>query len=124
MYVLVREDLPPGLRAAQAGHAVAEMCLHYPEEAWEWHTEGNYLIMLGVTGLDALLSFHNIFTLIGAGVFPVEAFHEPDMDNEMTAFACLPPSEMNWIFGRFPLAYKPKSRGLKAWVIRKLGGEP
>lgn len=118
MYVVVREDLGPGLRAAQAAHAVAEVCLKYPEAAWKWHSDGNYLIVLGRTDLKELDSLHAI---LDAGLFPVHAFYEPDLNGEKTAFACLPQIEENYLFDALVLAYKPK-RGWRGWLASRLDG--
>lgn len=109
LYVLVREDLAPGLRAAQLAHAVAEICMQSPEKAWEWHRNGNYLIVLGVPNEKVLGEWISYVTNLWE--VPTMVFREPDLDYSMTAFACLPPPEMNALFSPLPLAYRvPKRR--------------
>jgi len=107
MYVIVREDLSPGLRAAQAGHAIAEMCLHQPEVAWAWHQEGNYLIVLGVPNEAELLEW---FYKAKSWDVPHSMFREPDLANKATALTCLPSTELNGLFSSLMLAYTPQPR--------------
>lgn len=103
MFVIVRGDLPPGLRAAQAGHAVAEMCLrHDLARGWHDDPEGNYLIIL-----EAESRVHLLDCLYDAQDQSItcELFREPDLDHQPTAFAALPMPEMNHVFSSLPLAY-------------------
>lgn len=104
MYVVVRGDLPPGLRAAQAGHAVAEVCLGLPNKADLWNTDedGNYLITLEV---DDIFALHDAHRLIVSNSIANRAFFEPDLGMEMTAFGCLPSPELNHVLSHLPLAY-------------------
>lgn len=76
LYVLVRGDLSKAQQAVQAGHAVAEFCLK--GQGWPNGT----LVYLKVSGLDALLAWHDKL----GKCFP---FYEPYYKNEMTAFAIL-----------------------------------
>jgi len=103
----VREDLPPGLRAAQAGHAIADTCLLWEREAWEWTTRGNYLIILGVPDLESLSAAWGRVLQMEV---PASIFEEPDLGGEATAIACLPPPEMNAAFADLPLAYAKRRR--------------
>ncbi len=103
MYVIVRGDLPPGLRAAQAGHAIAEICLRQNRAAsWNLDPLGNYLIILEVPDEGALLE---AFQLVKSYNICREMFREPDLRSEATALACLPPPELNHVLSGFPLAY-------------------
>jgi len=106
MYVVVRSDLPPGLRAAQAAHAVAEACLRL-HAATHWHDdpEGNYLIILEVPNQEALL---DSFAMVKSWGVPRELFREPDLRYDATAFAALPRVGQNHIFSHLPLAYSKR----------------
>jgi peptidyl-tRNA hydrolase len=123
LYCVVREDLAPGLRCAQAAHAVAEACLVWERDAWEWNTGGNYLIVLGVPDLATLTHWWNQVVQME---IPAQVFEEPDLGGEATAFAALPPPEMNLEFRDLPLAFQPPlsraRRGLLAlqnrWLLR------
>lgn len=117
MYVVVRGDLPPGLRAAQAGHAVAEVCLYHASTAYGWNSDpdGNYLIILEVADEKELL---NAYAFIRCHGIQQQAFREPDLDNEMTAFAALPSPELNYVFAHFPLAYTKRrwAARFRRWI--------
>ena len=73
--MLVRADLSRSQQAVQAGHAVAEACLK-GKLSWGNGT----LVYLKVRDLNDLLFWYE---KVGKA-FP---FHEPDLNNEMTAFA-------------------------------------
>jgi hypothetical protein len=108
MYVVVRGDLRPGLRAAQAAHAVAEACLRMPDIADFWHTDpdGNYLIILEVESERELL---DTCLLVKSYGIHLQVFREPDLWNEPTAFAAIPPPQLNHVFAHLPLAYTKRS---------------
>ena len=80
LYVTVRKDLTHSQRAVQAGHALAEYLLHSPNFRWKNET----LIYLGVKGLRQLENLKRKLELQGV---PYVEFHEPDMNNEVTAIA-------------------------------------
>ena len=85
MYVLVRNDLTTSQQAVQCGHALAEYILKYPDaKDWNNHT----LIYLGV-------SYKDLQELCGRykdKLKNLAAFKEPDINNELTAFAFLEPT--------------------------------
>lgn len=82
LYVLIREDLTVNYGAVQAGHVVGKFVA---ENAIWWHNE--YLIYLGVKNLDQLELWEH---KIKKKDFNYAAFNEPDLNNQMTAIACLP----------------------------------
>lgn len=78
LYVIVDNKLNSfGLKAAQAGHAVAQWLLKNPLQDWN----NNYLIMLQSDNLTA-----DLIRAECKGFDPV-VFEEPDLDNNVTAFA-------------------------------------
>jgi hypothetical protein len=93
LFVIVRKDLSTSQRAVQAGHALAEYLLHSPNFRWK----NEILIYLGVKGLTQLLNLKRKLDL--RGIKYVE-FHEPDLNNEITAIAS---DEENKIFERINL---------------------
>jgi len=111
LYVVVREDLSPGRRIAQAGHAVAEVIQHHPVQADHWNVTDNYLIVLGVPDWEALV--REFMFVRNAGVL-VTPFYEPDLDGQMTAFAALPHPRDNDRFSHLPLAARQRRLG-RAW---------
>lgn len=118
MYVVVRRDLAPGLRAAQAAHAVAEMCLGFAHSTFGWNSDpdGNYLIILEVDNEAELESWYLEASRWG---FPRTFFREPDLNGEMTAFACLPNPEDNDVFHGLPLAFRSRWTRIKGRIFRK-----
>jgi len=78
--VLVRLDLEKSSPAVQAGHAVAEFMLRNPNNKWK----NSYLIYLGVKSLDRLEQI--VWKLGKERIIPIQ-FHEPDLDNQLTAIA-------------------------------------
>jgi hypothetical protein len=80
LFVIVRKDLSPSQRAVQAGHALAEYLLHSPNFRWKNET----LIYLGVKGLNQLT---NLKRKLDLHEITYVEFHEPDLNNEITAIA-------------------------------------
>lgn len=76
IYVVVRQDLDPGLRIAQACHSAAYWRTVDPE----WYEN---LIVLGA---DNELELSLLVDRLRDCGIPVEPFHEPDCDHEMTSF--------------------------------------
>lgn len=85
MYVLVREDLTKSQQAVQAGHALAEYMLKYPG-AREW---GNHTLIYLKVSREQLQDLCKKYT---DRLRHVAAFKEPDLNDELTAFAFLEPT--------------------------------
>lgn len=102
MYVLVRTDLYScAYSAVQAGHALAEYMIDYPNNVGEdgrW--ENGTLIYLGVPDEETLRSWYD--KLCG---YDVSAFWEPDIGLEMTAVCALdyPDHRLQELFKDLPL---------------------
>jgi len=54
LYVVVRGDLNPGLRAAQACHALRQFAADHPEADLEWFENSNTIVLLEVPDIEAL----------------------------------------------------------------------
>jgi len=78
LYVVVRDDLSSSQKAVQAGHALAEYVLH-SDDGWKNGT----LVYLTAPCIDDVA-----VKLQHTGVKHF-AFHEPDINNQMTAIASL-----------------------------------
>ena len=76
----MRKDLSKSQQAVQAGHAVAEYLLRGPFTFWGNGT----LVYLGVRDKEELTHWNSRITDFG---YETAEFYEPDMDNEITAFA-------------------------------------
>jgi len=80
LYVIVRKDLSIPQMAVQAGHALAAYLLHSHFSRWQNET----LIYLGVKNLSQLEKLK--YKLDMEDINYIE-FHEPDLNNEVTAIA-------------------------------------
>ena len=86
LYVLVRKDLSESQRSVQAGHAVAQWMMDYPQK---WNNE--YLIYLGVDNLKSIEYWINKLNKIN---LEYSVFKEPDMNNSITAISCVSNSKI------------------------------
>ncbi len=87
LYIIVRNDISPGLQCAQSCHAQHLFAQRFPELIEQW--EGN-LVVLQVPDeahLDALYESLSGGKRNEGEVYPAAAFFEPDLDDEMTAIA-------------------------------------
>lgn len=101
LYVVVRGDLAPGLRAAQATHAALAFAFTFPEMAARWYETSNNLVLLECSGQSDLMRLcdrANRARVVFAG------FTEPDLDDELTAVAFEP--EASRMLSSLPLALR------------------
>jgi len=80
----VREDLPPGLQAAQACHAVREFASIHPALDQEWFDRSKTLVLVGVPDEAAVHALTRAAARAGA---PFAINLEPDLDDQATAVA-------------------------------------
>jgi hypothetical protein len=99
--VVTRDDLPPGLAAAQLGHALVGYVLAQPAQAARWHTRSNNLVCLAVPDETALSGL--VGRLVGESI-PVLCFHEPDLGGQLTAVAVSPKGSR--LLASLPLALR------------------
>lgn len=95
MYVVVREDLEPGLRLAQACHSATLYGM-----AFGANPEQN-LIVLGVRNKEELSELLLKLELRGV---PKVWFKEPDLGGELTSLACT--QEATSLVRELPLAFR------------------
>jgi hypothetical protein len=81
----VRRDLGPGMKAAQACHALRAFVEAYPEIDRAWYAVSNNIVILEHEDLDGLAD-----RLDGHGL-ALARFHEPDRGGDLTAF-CVEPA--------------------------------
>jgi hypothetical protein len=97
LYIIVRNDLRPGLQLAQSVHALAAFERAFPERYRAWVTGANNIVCLQVpneAALQALLDIND-----GEAV----GFHEPDVGDQLTAIAV---SERGVQLAELPLALR------------------
>lgn len=67
-------------------HVAFEFALSMPDIISAWHRDSNYIVCLSVEDLFELEELRNRL----GKEFETIPFYEPDLDNEMTAFAIEP----------------------------------
>jgi hypothetical protein len=92
LYVICRGDLDKVYAAVQGGHATA---LHKQDFSDRWNAD-EYLIYLAVESEDALVFWRD--KIKRKGIKFVQ-FHEPDLDGQLTAVACVSDGAM---FSKLP----------------------
>lgn len=98
LYVITRADLAPGLRAAQAGHALTAFALEQPARLRKW--DNRYLLMLEAPDYRTLLRASVFARLLN---LKVSHWHEPDLDDQLTAIAIAPSRMTTRFCSQFPL---------------------
>jgi peptidyl-tRNA hydrolase len=99
LYVIVRNDLRPGMQIAQACHAMRAFVEAHPEAERSWHDASNNLVVLQVPDEQHLV---DLGAMLAAHGVPRVAFCEPDLEGAMTALAA-GPSARRYVC-RLPLA--------------------
>ncbi len=97
LYILVRDDLSPGLQLAQTAHAAFQFAQEHPEAWAAWSVSSNTVAVLRVADETELRSAAAL-----AGEDPSSLVIEPDLDDQGTAVAILPATGKR--FARLPLA--------------------
>lgn len=80
LYVLVLRDLKRSSPACQAGHAISEFLLRQGMSLWD----NQVLVLLGISEQLELDTWLEVAT---AQALHVQCFREPDLNNQLTAFA-------------------------------------
>ncbi len=101
LYAIVRGDLPPGLQAAQLGHALIGYVLARPGSAGHWYAQSSNLVCLAVPSEAALRELAG--ALIAQGL-PTFCFFEPDLEDQLTAVSTGP--EAQRFLSNLPLALR------------------
>lgn len=87
LYLVTREDLPPGQQAVQAAHALRQFVSDHPETDQAWFQESNTLAILTVRDQQTL---GKLLKKALDRSIPVARFLEPDRGSELTAIALGP----------------------------------
>lgn len=85
LYIVVLKSLSVGLKAAQACHAMHAFTLAYPEKCAAWHEQSSNIVVLEQEDIGSTAD------LLEAHGLALVRFHEPDMDDVLTAF-CVEPA--------------------------------
>lgn len=103
VYIVTRQDLSPGLQAAQAAHAAFQFAVEHRALATQWQKESNFLVILSVPDEGTLIDFGQ---MIEKNNIPVTWFMEPDIDNEITAITLAPSPRTVELCQDLPLAMR------------------
>jgi peptidyl-tRNA hydrolase len=82
LYIVVRNDLDPGLQMAQVYHAGREFVARQPELELQWYRGSNNLAVLQVPSMEALALLCKRADALGIAYAD---FHEADLGGELTA---------------------------------------
>lgn len=122
LYIVAREDLPPGLQAAQAVHGAIEFLFEHPELGREWYRTSKTIVLLGVANEVELRDL--AARSAGAGI-PVAVNLEPDLDGQATSLALMgaPPAKrilrpLPLLLSAEQLAAQPASAACPACEVR------
>lgn len=99
LFLVTRQDLAPGPRAAQLCHALRAFVEEHPAVDREWFTTSNTLVCLEAKTQDEL---HALVSKARSQGIPVSEFVEPDLDDALTAVAIGPSGKQ--LVRRLPLA--------------------
>jgi peptidyl-tRNA hydrolase len=94
LFIVVREDLPYGSPCAQVAHALTEFSIKYPVDFHDWYNVSNTIAVLRVPTMLDLAKLCDRAEFEGCRK---AEFHEPDLNNELTAVA-FEPSEKSRLF--------------------------
>lgn len=103
LYIAVRADLPPGLQAAQAAHAAFQFFHEHPATTGRWFVTSNYLIIVAVPDVDALVDLARQAGRLDVDHVVVE---EPDLESRYTALALGPVPAARRLCASLPLALR------------------
>lgn len=104
LYVIVRNDLEPGLQMAQTLHAGMEFAFTQPELTKEWFYGTNNVAVLQAPdelALQTLLSRASAADDVRVGIF-----HEPDLGGQLTAIS-MGGEGAERLVSNLPLALRP-----------------
>ncbi len=101
IYIVVRPDMPPGLQAAQACHAMREFVDRHPAIDRKWFRESNNIVILNARSFDQL---GQLVLQACAAEVAHAPFYEADLDDELTAVAIGPAGTK--LVSQLPLALR------------------
>ena len=87
LFIVVREDLPYGSPCAQVAHALTEFSIKYPVDFHDWYNASNTIAVLQV---PTILNLAKLCDRAEFESVRKAEFHEPDLNNELTAVAFEP----------------------------------
>lgn len=105
LYLVTRNDLPPGQQATQLCHAIRLFSHEHPEVDGRWFEASRFLALLSVPDQPGLIRLYERLRLRGIRCSLVK---EPDLDYAATAIAAEPLARRSC--SELPLALKVVSQ--------------
>lgn len=122
LYIITRQDLAPGLQAAQVAHAAFQFAYEHRPLAAQWLQESNFLIILSVETEEEL---EKLGIEAEQRNLPVTWFREPDIGDELTAIAIAPSPATVELTAHLSLALREyNARDDETAVVFDWNGEP
>ena len=84
LYIVVRNDIAPGLQIAQSCHALRAFVERFPELDRAWHESSSNIVVVQCADMPELLCTRDELRAHGV---PLAEFFEPDLGGQMTAIA-------------------------------------
>jgi peptidyl-tRNA hydrolase len=94
LFIVVRQDLPPGRSYAQVAHAITEYAMLYQACFEAWYEASNTIAVLQVPTMVELAQLCDRAEFEGCRK---AEFHEPDLQNELTAVAFEPSDKSRFL---------------------------
>ena len=101
LVTITRDDLSKGQQLAQTLHSSSRFAYHHPELHKEWIEKSEYVVSLSVNNEEQLQRLY--YKLLDNGA-TVVAFHEPDIDNQLTSICYYGTPELRKITNKYKLA--------------------
>jgi hypothetical protein len=111
LYIVVNAALNAGLIAAQACHALRQFVGDHPVLDAQWHAQSNNIVVLEHDDVASIAA------RMEASGLAVSRFHEPDLDDALTAIAVEPHDGR--LLSNLPLAGGRERRLLRRVVGRE-----
>lgn len=102
LFVIVRGDLVPGSKIAQAVHGKDEFQEAHPEEHRRWRTESNTIVVLQARDEGHLWVLRE---KAQSKDIPHAVFHEPDLSDSLTCLVLADTDGTKSITSKLPLAH-------------------
>lgn len=87
----------------QSSHALIDFVMKYPAESHSWHKDSNYLCQLSIENEHEL---EQLAIKCEQRGLKVVRFHEPDLDNQLTAISLISCEISRKITSSLPLMFK------------------
>jgi hypothetical protein len=100
LYIIIRTDLTPGQKLAQACHVAFSFCQENQEVTHHWINISNYICLLESNNIEHLFDQAKMWNI------KCSSFREPDLDYMMTALALEPGPLTKKLCNKLPLALK------------------